>query len=689
MKNKRFTNTRVLAVCILCTVLTFIAVSSGFVTSIYGNFKLADSVVDSYILSTIADIQNRTSPSIRGFAEQSQQQIPQVETTFIDLSTVKRDLQVDKISKTNLNFSNFSPQTIVALEPLLQIDEQDYPIANQMDIANVQNFNFKIDAKDGWTYVEGHLWFEVSKNGAMQPLKYTKIELRDAEPLGLSWVMGSTYTDVNGGFSFAFNNQDQFFDFENGGYDLFIRWYPQSYSLKVGPLFSGVVDYGYQSHKVDNVSTGSTTNYDYYVPYDDSDASKAFYGQQGMIVGQSFARYKNAMPDSVMLRVIYPFTFGGSFCYVNMQFQSLVDLLEYLLLPMMGILPPFTLLLPLLIPALDLNDVDGLSGIESDDFDQWDTLSHEYGHFVQGINDIYGSSIWDTFKYDPNHSDKTDHFEDKYIQGDPNSKKFAMNLTWSESWATAVAFVAQDYYKTGYINIPNANGPIYDNPEKESLDIDYEKETYNSAYQPTKGEAQERAVTAFLWDLYDDTTENNDNIQLGESNWWSMTTQKGTFTLTDFVNNLGSSYRSQIGQILSLHQIAPSQPRVDNFDNVNIDVPPQLQWTANGSQNNPNDKFKIAYYDKDGKLLYESNYIRLPLGATNSYRFDYLVPSSEWQQVINKLDPLDGTVNISIKGYNTKKQPTSGGYMSGYASIVLYQNNAVYLDPDDTFETSF
>lgn len=472
------------------------------------------------------------------------------------------------------------------------------------------------------TYVKGRLYWTTSTNVVM-PLKNTRVDLYDDEPIGGVYLQ-QTYTDSNGNYSFSFQNPDGFFDFENGGYDVFIRWYPDSYTFQIARdwLLPNLTYYYCESSVVKNVSSGSTTQFNLKVLYDEDNMNnRAFYVAQGMVVGQQFSRSMGLYTDR-FLNVIYPFTNdNNAFCW------------------------------------------NQYAGIGKPYFSDFDTIIHEYGHFVEGALGTYGSNLFDIILYNPNHSSHTDHFVDK------NSKRFAMDLTWSEAWATAFSQIAQNYYLSVYKNKVSGFGDITDGRN-------YERYTYVSA----SGEAQEDAVIAFLWDLYDSKTapsltESYDNISLGYSLWWNVTTKNKASTLTEFAKVIEShypQYRSEIGELLGAHQIAPSDLRIKNSSNVSVSTPPQLSWKVNGSNANPNDRFQIVFYDSLGNQKYVTATINS--AKKNNELFEYSISTADWSNVISQFSGT-ATINIAVKGFHARLSPLSGPYVSKYAPITVATPN--------------
>lgn len=368
-----------------------------------------------------------------------------------------------------------------------------------------------------------------------------------------------------------------------------------------------------------NLAIGSTIICNYTLAYNESFANlRAIYIQQGMLIGERFAKEMD-MQTTSQIYAEYPAVITGAdgACCFTLNSDT-------------GIYTA-------LIGWSAFNDID--------------TLIHEYGHFVQNVMGSYGISIIDFINYKPKHEIGTDHFEDK------DDKEYAMMLTWSESWATVFSQIAQRYYQHEYSLIPNF-ADLYD-----SFSVD------GFIANPYSCEAQEKAVTAFLWDLYDTSSDEvYDNIRLSFLRWWEYTNGEGIYTLTDFVEFMENEHpemRSDIGALLGAHQIAPSNLAVTNAANISAVTPPSLSWKVNGSQYNPNNRFDIAIYDNDGNFLNSTPYI------TSYYAYDmiysYTIPSTVWNTLIRNYQGPQ-VFFLAVRGYHSEA-PISGPYTSKLVRI--------------------
>ena len=140
-------------------------------------------------------------------------------------------------------------------------------------------------------------------------------------------------------------------------------------------------------------------------------------------------------------------------------------------------------------------------------------------------------------KNNPTHSLTDDHFDDK------PEKEYAMELTWTESWANVFSLMAQKYYKNKYTNVFGFGDNSLNKNDLEKAN----KELYNSC------EAQELAVSKVLWDLFDssltgDIGESHDNISLNCVN--NIINMRCASTKQNFRNMLSSSHHTAGGKIL-------------------------------------------------------------------------------------------------------------------------------------------
>ena len=387
-------------------------------------------------------------------------------------------------------------------------------------------------------------------------LRNTKVELCDKEIFGHN-VLATGYTDENGEITFTYDPTQYDNSNEVGTDDLFLIWYTESKTLEVKQDLLFTFNYCRTAKIYENVTPGNVYEFRYNVIYDINHfVFKSFFVQQGMVVGEMFAEQMDFTTGN-FINVIYPsghfFKADDAFCYGN-------------------------------------NYKEYLSIIGSNRFNDFDTLIHEYGHFVEQSNNLYGATLFEIMKNNPSHRLIDDHFDDK------PEKEYAMELTWTESWANVFSLMAQKYYKNKYTNIPGFGDESLNKNNLEDYSL------YNYNVKQNSCEAQELAVSKVLWDLFDssltgDIGESHDNISLNYTEWWRITTKPGTFTFQDFIEKLSEETietQIKISKLLEYHQIAPS-----NVSAVLDSNKLKISWTPNGSINNPNNLFNIKILSLD------------------------------------------------------------------------------------------
>lgn len=472
-----------------------------------------------------------------------------------------------------------------------------------------------------------------TKDGNKLPLINSWVELCDKEIFG-NEVISSGYTDSEGIISFQFDRSN-YENVENqDNLNLHIRYYPVGKTFEVAPdlLFK----YNYLSSEIyTDISPHTELIIEETVEFDEHNfKNQSFYLQQGMVVGERFA---NALGFSTnnKINVVFPSGYlypnDEAFCYGN-------DYKEY------------------------------ISIIGSSLFNNFDVLIHEYGHFVEQSSNLYGASLFEIFKNNPSHQMSDDHFFDK------EDKEYAMELTWSESWANIFSQLAQECYSSEYPGVTNFADNIHNG---------YNYETGYGQYDtPSNGcEAQEFAVSKVLWHLFEpvitEVEEELDDINEGFKIWWRLTTKPGTYTLEDFVNSLNTeSYeiRSKVNSLLETHQISPKLKTVTVPTLTN---PPTITWIPNGSTNNPNNVFDFVFYDENGNEVYSILGYELSSPVYNT-EYSYTLSDSEWTNVKNKCC-TKLKLDVVVRGYRKgaknasfdAESEFSGPYSSSYETISI------------------
>lgn len=475
------------------------------------------------------------------------------------------------------------------------------------------------------TSLTGRAEWQPNTGAAYLPLQRTKVELYMHWGNFAPLKVDETYTTDNRNYSF-----DNFSLWEElaiigfgptwtAVYQTYsVRIYPESETFRVAKDWLGVDLLDSISDWVAGVvpnwlayyvssSTGtwfwqSSGNFGtIQIPYDAYGANEthnAFYISQALVMGQRFVQDLCGYNINKFLNVLYPFSEETPFCF------------------------------------------DIFMGIGRSWFNDWQANLHEFGHFIEhnvGTNNV---TLLEYFSGPgPNHSGSEDHIS---LRGKSIGTRFA----WTEAWAEAFSYVVIDHYTTGYYTSGQALGA----GGAEVLGVNINVPTTNA----DSGEGQEAAITAFLWNLYQQQF-------FRQNGFWNATTISGTYNLSNLVQTLNTQYpgyRSQIGALMGSFKIAPQM--LTSTYTPGSSTPPTIMWRVNGSQNNPNNQFRIAFYNSDGVQKYETgnvSYSLTPAAAPNQNRRDLDIASyTLTQQEINTaLASFSSgeTIHIAVKGFRT------------------------------------
>lgn len=421
------------------------------------------------------------------------------------------------------------------------------------------------------TYVKGTLqWTDDAGNN--HPLRRVMIRIYDKEPIGSTHI-ATTYADNDGNYSYTFDNPDGFWDFENGGNDIFIRVYAGTNNAMVQN--SSGEDYYYESSVSENVTTGTTVTKNLTIGMS-TDKGRAFQISQAILTARDYAwNMMDEMPEDVTIR--YPYDSG---CYYE-SWESRIT-----------------------ITGNARN-----STTVPNSYASWDVIMHEYGHHISyqlGIIDSPGGS----------------HTFNSNLSDARNNKDDGIRLAWSEAWPTVFAMQAQNYWSSYLQNIDAINDTTYDaynfwNPYEIENNTDY------------LGDGCEVSIIAVLWDLFDSANETNDTLSLGHTKYWAVTTGNQSKTFSNFIGYFYEQYPSYIDDIglnLSYYEMATTKPYISNSSSVSQTVPPTFKWSAQGGSSTfPNNSFVLIFYNSAGAEI---------LRTATTTSLTYTLTQSEWNSIL-------------------------------------------------------
>jgi hypothetical protein len=248
----------------------------------------------------------------------------------------------------------------------------------------------------------------------------------------------------------------------------------------------------------------------------------------------------------------------------------------------------------------------------------WDTLLHEFGHYVADMNDI--TSFWPVVHY------MTDNQIHEF------GKDTGRKLAWSEGWAHYFCVMVQQVMNSSLPNVPNVG---------DTMESTYDMETINSSAN-LKGEGSEYVMGLLLYDIADTNDDGVDDIDWGhdvlfdflESYVESMKVSVPNYVLVyfnEFYDSLNlDAYDDEFGPLMTYYKVSAALISPTNVSYT----PPTFTWDAQGGITyNINNDFTLYIMDSSGSLLLNPIHI----GNSTSYTFS----EAQWTTVLSS-----GTSNI-------------------------------------------
>ncbi len=232
-----------------------------------------------------------------------------------------------------------------------------------------------------------------------------------------------------------------------------------------------------------------------------------------------------------------------------------------------------------------INDVIRLGGSDAHD---WDNIQHEYGHHLQAV---LGISRSPGGRHGPG--------ENLCLS---RGKLQGIRLAWGEGWPTFFSLVTQTEDQLASMNIPHLGDTRYTDVKPDGTRLEYDLE--NDRGRGGDGEGNEVAVQRFLWDLYDTSATEAEQVAIPASTLLSLAVNDSSITLSDFWNALiNSRPRTEcpgFGSVLEAHDIAPSPQSPAGGTVYSGGPPPVFTWSGDaGCDASGQTRFQIIFYDND------------------------------------------------------------------------------------------
>ncbi|MBI9009344.1 MAG: hypothetical protein JEZ05_04865 [Tenericutes bacterium] len=510
---------------------------------------------------------------------------------------------LDFVSKTS--FTQTKRQYFMYLFDKKMVNEEDYNsivygYEKHTDITEfmeetprIKDFEQYITKSSSIIYIYGYIRFEDVAH-QIHPAKNIKVTLYDEDLFGIRQNLGAQYTSNTGLYWFSVENDTGFLE---NGYDIILE-------IKLGNESYQVQDF-FQVYEIE------------YGPFVDVTNTYTY-------IGHTFEYYdsNNDIDDFGVAANLYEAATIG-FDYLDLVDSE--DLEDYTLL---GIEYPY---------GEDFSWYDPLTadiymGNDYINDYMWDTLLHEFGHYVAHQNDI--TSFWPAV-----HSMEENQIYEFGVFG----KTIGRQLVWSEGWAHYFCVMVQQVMNSILLNVPNVG---------DTLEGGYDMETVK-APSYLMGEGNEYVMGLLLYDIADTNDDVADDIDWGhdvlfdylESYVESMKVSDPDYVLfyfNEFYDSLNlDAYDDEFGPLMTYYKIsaALTSPTSVSYN------PPSFNWDAQGGITyNINNDFTLYIMDSFGNLLLDP----IPIGNNTTYVLD----EAQWTTVLSS-----GTSNIK---WNVSAIQTTG-----------------------------
>ncbi len=277
----------------------------------------------------------------------------------------------------------------------------------------------------------------------------------------------------------------------------------------------------------------------------------------------------------------------------------------------------------------------------------WDVFTHEYGHYLQKLNDTARNPGGQHF-IDGNLSG----FRQRNAAGEVTrtlTKEQGVQMAWAEGWPTYYGTFLQIAGGTGALGIHTAGDLVYTDTANT---FSYHLEE-NASLSRARGEDVELAVQRILWDFADAPQDENDEVIFGHERLWTLLhSDPKPLTLEAFrakMENesplstpgydMGTTQQNRVryGGIYHDHGVgpAPTAP-ADGFSSAE---PPKFTWQRKGAGPAPSYRFNlfnVQFYDKDFKnIIFTSPEIPTAAGAlTDDQNAEWTPTEEQWNEII-------------------------------------------------------
>lgn len=302
----------------------------------------------------------------------------------------------------------------------------------------------------------------------------------------------------------------------------------------------------------------------------------------------------------------------------------------------------------------------------------WDVYTHEYGHYVQKINNT---------TQNPGGCHYINGNNTGFNQaacGGPNrvlTKAQATALAWGEGWPTFFGTNLQISSGSGALGIFALGDTRYtDTANNFSYDLEGNGESFAAM-----GEDNELSVQRILWDFADGPQDGHDELVYGNVDMWrQLAGDSAVVTLNAMRSKFDSllpvspkGYSVGGGNLVNVRQgriyfdlnVGP-EPLTPADNAVIAGTPPKFTWRTKGAGAAPSyrfNKFNVLFFTEDfATLRFTSPEITTPANATTG---EWTPTAADWA-TIRAVNPTTSSplVRWVVRGTNDTLAPATGPY---------------------------
>ena len=295
-------------------------------------------------------------------------------------------------------------------------------------------------------------------------------------------------------------------------------------------------------------------------------------------------------------------------------------------------------------------------------YDDWDTLNHEYSHYICDYFNLCAPSFLTT------------HFVgDNLVEthGIENGLKLAM----SEGLATYLGIASQMFCGIN-LNVPDVGDEKYNG---HNYTEDYSYYCYGQNTQSSShsfGEANELSVTSLLLKIMDDVQRVDDNVSLGHQTMWNILRSNSHPYLSQLVQTIMYNYPDEINDIsllLEKELFVPIPAPSSRLSTNQNDSCWTFSWNVHSLTSPSPNRYSFVIDDISSNLITINNLSSTSVTLTNA-------------QINTILASNVSSINWKVGCYHDYSNGTSTGpYFTPYSNVLKPMVTTLSAGQSDTY----